>query len=75
LQIKKGEKVTHMGIGNVGIDAYSHPVSFYVGSRKITTEAHFSYHQKIPLLGRDGFFKFFNSITFDEKNLLLKLDY
>ncbi|MBA3723382.1 MAG: hypothetical protein H0W89_00615 [Candidatus Levybacteria bacterium] len=75
LDIKKGEKVTHMGIGNIRIEAYKHNVSLYVGRRKVTTEAHFSYHQKIPLLGRDGFFKYFKTITFNEKQLLLSLEY
>lgn len=75
LQIKNGEKVTHTGIANVGINAYIHKVNLFVGGYKISTEVHFSYDHKIPLLGRDGFFKFFKTVTFNEEKLLLKLKY
>lgn len=75
ISVKKGEKVTHMGIGNVGIVAYSHPVTLYVEDYKIRTSVHFSFDHKIPLLGRYSFFKFFRRIIFNEKYLRLELEY
>lgn len=75
VNIKKGERVTHMGIGNVGIVAYSHPVTLCVGKYKFKTNVHFSYDHKIPLLGRYGFFKFFRRVIFNEKLLQLELEY
>jgi hypothetical protein len=75
LQVKAGEKFTHTGIANVNIDAYKHKVILFIGGYKITTDVHFSYNHKIPLLGRDGFFKFFKTVTFNEEKLQLKLKY
>ena len=74
-KIKSGEKVTHMGIGNVGILAYEHPVTLYIQSYKIKTKIQFSYDHQIPLLGRYSFFSFFKRITFYEKQLQLQLEY
>lgn len=75
LSIKKGDKVTHMGIGSIGITAYSHPVKIYLGNYSFKTTVDFSYNHKIPLLGRYGFFRYFKKVTFHEKELRLELNY
>lgn len=75
LNIKKGRKREHIGIGNVGIIAYGHPVKLFVKGYSFKTEVDFSYDHKIPLLGRHGFFKFFKRVTFNEKELRLNLVY
>lgn len=75
LNIRKGEKITHMGIANVGIVAYSHPVKIYLDGYNFKTDIHFSYDHRIPILGRHGFFKFFKRVTFNEKDLRLELEH
>jgi len=75
LNIKKGKKVTHIGIGDVGITAYEHPVKLYLTNYHFNTTAHFSYDHKIPLLGRYSFFSFFKKVTFDQDKLMLTLQY
>lgn len=75
INVKKGERITHMGIGNVGIIAYSHPVNLHLERYKIRTNVHFSSDHKIPLLGRHGFFKYFKRVIFNEKGLQLELEY
>lgn len=73
--VENGLKTEHMGIGNVGIIAYSHPVKLFLDSYSFKTEAHFSFDQKIPLLGRNGFFNYFKTISFNEKKKNLLLEY
>lgn len=75
ITVRKGEKFEHMGIGNVGITAYSHKVKLFLDGYNFTTEAHFSYDHKIPLLGRIGFFKYFKTVTFNENDKKLQLKY
>jgi hypothetical protein len=75
LNIKKGVKHTHMGIGDIGIVAYSHPVTLYIQGYKTKTDVHFSFDHKIPLLGRTGFFKYFKTVTFNEKELQVQFEY
>lgn len=75
LNIKRGRKRQHLGIGNVGIVAYAHPVKIFAGGHSFTTEMDFSYDHKIPLLGRSGFFAYFKKIVFNEKSLQVDLHY
>lgn len=65
--IDKNPKVIQ-GIGGVTVTAYPGKISIWIGTRKYETEADFSPEQKMPLLGRNGFFNLFKSIKFDEKN-------
>ena len=68
ITIKKGIHKTIKGIGNAPpIEAWTHKVKFYIGSQSIDTDVDFSFEQKIPLLGRLGFFDKFNEIIFEEK--------
>lgn len=64
IKITKGQKTTHTGIGNSIMEAYRHTISIHCGGISFITSSDFSYQQTIPLLGRDGFFMFFQSITF-----------
>lgn len=75
LKIKSGEKILHIGIANVGITAYKHPVKLYLDGYSFNTDIHFSYDHRIPLLGRHGFFNYFKKITFNENALQLELTY
>lgn len=75
INIKKGEKITHFGIGQGNVVAYRHKVKMYVGVYHFETSADFSYQQSIPLLGREDFFKYFKQITFLEKEKVVELKY
>jgi hypothetical protein len=75
LNIRKGEKTTHIGIGNVGISAYKHPVKIFANSYSFKTFVNFSYDHKIPILGRYGFFDHFEKVIFNQKKLQLELQY
>lgn len=74
-KIRSGNKITHIGIGNVGIIAYEHPIKLYIQGYSFNTNVHFSYDHKIPLLGRHSFFKYFKKLTFNENKLQLELLY
>lgn len=69
INIKSGNLRPILGIGkdNV-IDAYTHKIKIFIADRSFDSEADFSYEQQAPLLGRDGFFKFFKKVEFKEKN-------
>ena len=75
IKIKKGELTHHYGIGNKDVLAYRHKIKLYVGSFSFETYADLSFEQSSPLLGREGFFKYFKEITFRENGRLVKLDY
>lgn len=53
-------------IGKGSIDAYSAKINIWLGTKQYKTEADFSPQQRMPLLGRDGFFNLFKSVKFDE---------
>lgn len=75
INIEKGVKVKHFGIGNKDLTAFRHKIKLYVGSYSFDTSADFSYDQPFPLLGREDFFKYFKQITFQEKDHFVKLEY
>lgn len=75
ISIKKGELVHHYGIGVNDVVAYRHRVKLYVGSFSFEAYSDFSLEQNFPLLGREGFFKYFKQITFNEKDRFLNLEY
>lgn len=75
IKIKSGKEITHYGIGNKEIGCFRHKVTLFVGTYKFETEADFSFEQSFPLLGRDGFFKHFKKIAFNENGHLIELEY
>jgi len=75
IKIKNGKLQEHIGIGEVSVLAYRHTVILYVGSHSFKTEVDFSEQQQLPLLGRDGFFRLFKKVSFDEQNRIVRLDY
>lgn len=75
LNVKKGKKREHWGIGSIGIVAYTHPVKIFVERYSFKTEVDFSYDHRIPLLGRYGFFKHFKTVTFNEARLRVDLSF
>lgn len=75
IHIKKGKLVEHIGIGGASLLAYAHRIKLFVGSHDFQTSVDFSDHQIIPLLGREGFFKFFKQVSFDQELKQVKLEY
>lgn len=66
MNVKKGQKINIEGIGKINIHGFTHKITLYLGTKSFETEADFSYDQQVPLLGRNGFFNLFQSITFKE---------
>lgn len=76
INIKKGTKDTINGIGAIGVEAFLHEIMIYLGPDiSFLTRAFFSYHQEIPLLGRNGFIDHFKAITFLGKMNQVVLEY
>ena len=75
MNIKSGKVNQHMGIGGASVIAYRRTIKLYMGSYSFETEADFSSQQQLPLLGREGFFKFFKRVSFDEQGKMIELEY
>lgn len=71
--LKKGKPRKITGIGDIEIIAYRHPVKIFLDSKPLDTFIDFSLHQTIPILGRIDFFKFFEGITFKERERVVKI--
>lgn len=74
LNVKTGVKKSIYGIGNQKVISYTHKVKLHIVKYSFETFIDFSESQKIPLLGRDGFFNHFNRVNFDQnkKSILFK---
>ncbi|GEM_PF-1313352 len=75
IEVKNTKPHTTRGIGNQPpITVYPHKgIKFYVGNglgTKIifTAEIDFCYEHQVPILGREGFFRYFKRITFISNN-------
>jgi hypothetical protein len=68
LEIKKGEPFLIKGIDNVNMPSHVHEVNFFIDKYEIKLRIAFSDSFKFPfgLLGREGFFDFFN-VDFHQK--------
>lgn len=75
--VKKGRACTYIGIGNSKLIAYSHFLTLTLTGTSIAfkTKIDFSYEQQVPLLGRVGFFNYFQEVLFDEQNEKLVLKF
>jgi len=62
------------GIGGIKVIAFTHKVKIYLGNLEIDTFVDFSYEQKVPLLGRNGFFNYFKNVIFREKDNVVELE-
>jgi len=67
VKIKKGIPQEIAGIGGIKVIAFTHEVKIYLKDFEINTYIDFSCEQKVPLLGRNGFFNYFKSVNFKEK--------
>ena len=75
LDVKAGKEGRTAGIDNVPITTYTHKITLFVGSYKISADADFAYENNIPLLGRFGFMDKFEQIEINENKRYVKLFY
>lgn len=73
INFRKYKPLFISGIGNSQIKAFPVKIKIFVGNSSYETEADFSYEQKAPLLGRDGFFNLFKGLRFREEDQFLDL--
>lgn len=66
INIQKGKQVKLLGIGDKEIIGYTHLINIHLNELVFETEADFSFEQRFPLLGRNGFFNLFQKVIFDE---------
>lgn len=74
IDLKRLKSYFMYGIGNSKILVYPAKITLWVGTNKFNTEADFSYEQDTPLLGRQGFFNLFKSITFKDSERFVYLE-
>lgn len=72
--IVNGEELAFGGIGNDRYIGYRHTLSLFLPQRH-DVDVYFSTLQRVPILGRIGFFDQFKRVVFDEyrKRLLLNM--
>lgn len=75
IELENNRKRKHFGIGGHEVVSYTHEVEILIDNYSFTTEIDFSRDHKFPLLGVEGFFKFFDSIHFNMNNKQLELYY
>lgn len=65
---------TIYGIGTTSIKAYTKKVTLHLYKFHFETYVDFSYEQRTPILGRNGFFDLFKSIKFKEGERFLDIE-
>jgi len=73
ISFKKSKFITIGGIGSAQVKAFPKQVKLKIDSNEYTVSADFCFEQRIALLGRDGFFNLFQSVTFNEKTHYLDI--
>ena len=74
INFKKAIQKIICGIGDCQITAFTAKINIYVNNTKYVTEADFSPQQETLLLGRQGFFNLFKTVTFDENEKFTYLE-
>lgn len=68
MNIRKGKKHQIAGIGEIQIESFYHEgLGIFVEGHKIETSAYYSYEQRIPLLGQNGFFDKCDKVLFNRQ--------
>ena len=75
INYEAGQKHKTTGVGGQLMTTYLHVVKIKVNSREIDTVVSFGKEIETPLLGRQGFFNYFDRITFIVKSKTLELEY
>lgn len=75
IKLENGWVREHLGIGGRIVKSYTHEAVILIGNYSFITEIDFSNEHKPPLLGVEGFFKFFDYVNFNMKDLQIELKY
>ncbi len=67
LDYKKGMKYKSTTVNEYSFTVYGNRVMIDCGIKMIDTVIYFGENVKIPVLGREGFFNYFKSVSFDIK--------
>lgn len=73
INFRKVKPIFITGIGDKIIKAFPCRIKIFIGTDIYDTDADFSFEQRAPLLGRQGFFNLFNGLKFKEKNQFLDI--
>lgn len=68
IDLKKAPKKSIIGIGGKVIEAHTSPITIIFESELIHTEADFTDEGNYVLLGRNGFFDYFEYVKFSEES-------
>lgn len=75
IDYKKGEYQKIIGVGGLSVDSYIHFVKIKIEDKEFETVAQFGAHIQTPLLGREGFFNYFDYVKFNTKRRFLEIKY
>lgn len=73
ISFKKIKPKIITGIGNHQIKAYTSKINIWIGNSRFESEADFNHDQMTPLLGRNGFFSLFKSLSFNEAKKMVDI--
>ncbi|MCL4378804.1 MAG: hypothetical protein M1409_10610 [Actinobacteria bacterium] len=76
LEIKKGEPFVMKGIDDINLPSYIHEIDFLIDKYKLKLRVAFSESFKFPfgLIGREGFFDYFN-VDFHQKEGFYEIEH
>lgn len=72
---KKGEYQKIVGVGGLLTDSYINFVKIKIENKEIETIIQFGEKIQTPLLGREGFFNYFDYLKFNTKRRFLEIKY
>lgn len=76
INYKDGQRSRIIGVGGQEVDSYMNFVKIKVnGKKELDTLIEFGDEIQTPLLGREGFFNYFDRITFNVKRRFIELKY
>ena len=75
LNYKKGEYRKIIGVGGFSTDSYMNFITIKVENKELKTVIQFGENIQTPLLGREGFFNYFDYIKFNVKRRIIELKY
>jgi len=75
IDYKKGEPKDILGVGGVGGRTYINHAKIQIENKQIDTIIQFGESVQIPLLGREGFFNYFDYIKFNTKRKTFEIKF
>lgn len=71
----KGQLQKITGVGGLSINSYMHLVKIRIENKELETVVQFGEDIQTPLLGREGFFNYFDYAKFNVKRRFMELKY